>query len=55
MFAGITKLAEEGDEEGVQRMLDEGTPVDFIANGRFNMTPLHVSAAAGHLVVTYAS
>jgi hypothetical protein len=32
MFQGITKLAEEGDEEGVRRMLDEGTPVDYISD-----------------------
>lgn len=51
MFAGLTKLAEEGDEEGVQRMLDEGTPVDYIDNGRFNMTPLQVAAQAGHLAI----
>jgi len=51
MDDGITKLAEEGDEEGVRRMLDEGTPVDYIANGRFNMTPLQVAAVAGHLEI----
>jgi uncharacterized protein len=48
MFAGITKLAEEGDEEGVRRMLEEGMPVDYIDNGRFNMTPLQVAAQGGH-------
>jgi hypothetical protein len=51
MFSGITKLAEEGDEEGVRRMLDEGTPVDEIDNGRFNVTPLQVAARAGHLEI----
>lgn len=51
MFHGITKLAEEGDEAGVRRMLEEGTPVDDIDNGRFNMTPLQVAAAAGHLEI----
>ena len=51
MFGGLTKLAEEGDVEGVRRMLDEGTPVDVIANGRFNMTPLQVAAQAGHLEI----
>ena len=51
MFSGITKLAEEGDEEGVRRMLDEGTPVDYIDNGRFNMSPLQVAAQAGHLEI----
>ena len=30
-------------------MLDEGTPVDYIDNGRFNVTPLQVAARAGHL------
>ena len=51
MFHGITKLAEEGDEEGVRRMLEEGTPVDYIDNGRFNVTPLQVAARAGHLEI----
>jgi hypothetical protein len=51
MFSGITKLAQDGDEPGVRRMLDEGTPVDWIDNGRFNMTPLQAAAWAGHLEV----
>ncbi len=51
MFSGITRLAQVGDEEGVRRMLDEGTPVDFIDNGRFNMTPLQVAAQNGHLAI----
>ena len=51
MFRGITRLAEEGDEEGVRRMLDKGTPVDHIDNGRFNMSPLQVAALAGHLEI----
>lgn len=51
MFGGLTKLAEEGDEGGVRRMLGEGTPVDVIDNGRFNMTPLQVAARAGHLEI----
>lgn len=29
-------------------MLDEGTPVDSIDNGRFNVTPLQVAARADH-------
>jgi hypothetical protein len=49
MFGGLTRLAEEGDEGGVRRMLEEGTPVDVIDNGRFNVTPLQVAARAGHL------
>jgi ankyrin repeat protein len=49
MFSGITRLAEEGDVEGVRRMLDAGTPVDSIDNGRFNVTPLQVAARGGHL------
>jgi uncharacterized protein len=51
MHDGITKLAEEGDEEGVRRRLEEGTPVDYIDNGRFNVTPLQVAARAGHLEI----
>ena len=51
MFRGITKLAEEGDEEGVRRMLEEGTPVNYIDNGRFNVSPLQVAARAGHLEI----
>lgn len=51
MFSGVTKLAEEGDVEGVRRILEEGTAVDYIDNGRFNMTPLQVAAAAGHLEI----
>jgi ankyrin repeat protein len=51
MFGGLTKLASEGDEGGVRRMLDEGTPVDVIDNGRFNVTPLQVAARSGHLGV----
>lgn len=51
MFSGLTKLAEEGDEEGVRRMLDEGTPVDVIHNGRFNVTPLQAAAREGHVGV----
>ncbi|WP_165250939.1 ankyrin repeat domain-containing protein [Paludisphaera soli] len=51
MFSGLTKLAEEGDVEGVRTMLDAGTPVDFIDNGRFNATPLEVAARAGRLEV----
>ncbi len=42
MFAGITKLAEEGEEEGIRRMLEVGTPVDYIDDGRLDMTPLQV-------------
>jgi hypothetical protein len=49
MFQGITLLADEGDEEGVRRMLDEGTPADSIDNDRFNVTPLQVAARGGHL------
>lgn len=48
MFQGITRLAEQGDEEGVRRMLDGGTPVDDIDNGRFDVTPLQVAARGGH-------
>lgn len=51
MFQGLTKLAQEGDEAGVRRMLEAGTPVDIIDNGRFNMTPLQVAAHAGHLEI----
>ncbi|WP_406694654.1 ankyrin repeat domain-containing protein [Singulisphaera sp. Ch08] len=51
MHDGITKLAEEGDEEGVRRMLDEGVPVDTIDNGRFNVTPLQVAAQASRLEI----
>ena len=51
MFGGITKLAEQGDEAGVRRMLAEGTPVDYIDNGRFNETPLQVASRAGHLPI----
>jgi uncharacterized protein len=51
MFEGLTRLAEEGDEPGVRRMLKEGTPVDVIDNGRFNMTPLQVAAQNGHLEI----
>jgi ankyrin repeat protein len=51
MFDGLTRLAEEGDESGVRAMLEQGTPVDVIDNGRFNVTPLQVAARAGHLEV----
>jgi ankyrin repeat protein len=51
MFDGLTKLAEEGDEEGVRRMLEQGTPVDIIDNGRFNVTPLGAAARSGHLEI----
>lgn len=51
MFSGLTKLAQEGDAAGVRRLLDEGTPVDVIDNGRFNVTPLQAAAGAGHLEV----
>src|SRR5262245_47827131 len=51
MFGGSTKLAEEGDERGVRRMLDAGTPVDVIDHGRFNVTPLQAAARSGHLEV----
>jgi hypothetical protein len=45
MFDGITKLAAEGDEEGVRRVLELGTPVDIIDNGQF--TAVHTPIAAG--------
>jgi ankyrin repeat protein len=51
MFGGMTKLAEEGDESGVRRMLEQGTPADVIDNGRFNVTPLQAVARSGHLEV----
>ena len=51
MFDGFTKLAEDGDEGGVRRMLEQGTPVDVIDNGRFNVTPLQVAARSGHLEI----
>ena len=51
MYGGITKRAEEGDESGVRLMLERGTPVDFIDNGRFNATPLQVAARSGRLEV----
>lgn len=51
MFSGLTKLAEQGDESGVRRMLEQGVPVDVIDNGRFNVTPLQVAAGAGHLEI----
>lgn len=51
MFGGLTRLAAEGDENGVRALLAEGTPVDVIDNGRFNVTPLQVAAGAGHLEV----
>jgi ankyrin repeat protein len=51
MYGGVTKLALEGDDDGVRRMLEEGTPVDVIANGRFNATPLQVAARFGHLPI----
>jgi ankyrin repeat protein len=49
MLDGITKLAEEGDQEGVRRLLEHGTYVDIIDNGQFNVTPLQVAARSGHL------
>lgn len=51
MFGGLTMLASEGDEGGVRRMLDGGTPVDVIDNGRFNVTPLQAAARSGHLAI----
>ncbi|MDG3007129.1 ankyrin repeat domain-containing protein [Paludisphaera mucosa] len=51
MYGGLTKLAHEGDEAGVRRMLDEGVPADAIDNGRFNATPLQAAAGAGHLEI----
>ena len=51
MFEGLTKLAEEGDEEGVRLMLEQGTPADVIDNGRFHMRPLQVAARSGHLEI----
>lgn len=51
MYGGITRLALEGDEDGVRRMLAEGTPVDVIDSGRFNATPLQVAARSGHLEI----
>ncbi|AMV36427.1 ankyrin repeat domain-containing protein [Planctomyces sp. SH-PL62] len=51
MFSGLTKLAAEGDEAGVRRMLDEGAPVDVVTDGPSNMTPLQVAAKEGHLEV----
>src|SRR4051812_30440257 len=51
MYGGLTKLGQEGDLEGVRRVLDEGTAVDVVENGRFNATPLQVAAGAGHLEI----
>jgi ankyrin repeat protein len=48
MLDGITKLAEKGDEEGVRRLLEQGTSVDIIDNGQFNVTPLQVAARSVH-------
>jgi ankyrin repeat protein len=51
MDDNLTRLAEEGDADGVRRLLEQGAFVDVIENGRFNETPLQVAARSGHLEV----
>ncbi len=47
MDADLTRLAFEGDLEGVRAKLDEGAPVDFVQEGGPDATPPQVAAAAG--------
>ena len=50
MFEGLTKLVKEGDEVGVRRMLEQGTPVDDIGDTLLNAS-LHIAAWSGHLEI----
>ena len=50
-FRSLNAAASAGDVDAVRRFLDDGADVDFIANGRFNSTPLQEAARAGHLAV----
>ncbi len=50
-IGGLNQLAQQGDLAGVQALVAQGVPVDFVENGRFNDTPLMVAAREGHLKV----
>ena len=50
-FRSLNDAASAGDVGAVHRFLADGADVDFIANGRFNSTPLQEAARAGHLAV----
>ncbi len=49
MLVSINELARRGDLSGVQALLESGTAVDFIDNGRFNETALQIAGRAGFL------
>ena len=49
MSLSINDLAKLGDIAGIQRLLEQGVPVDFIDNGRFNETALQIAGRHGHL------